>query len=146
MRAVSGLKANNPYNPSGVDYTAPAHQWEVDRGPIPAGRYFIRKNQVQQPEITYGQLLFPSLDAVARWGPMRVMLRPRVVGNRRDFFLHLDADGDGTAGCIGVHPSDEGEFNQIMALIAWMPNDSLPVIVNYPEADFGEAARVEASP
>jgi len=53
-------------------------------------------------------------------------------GSRDDFFLHLDVAGDGTAGCIGAHPDDEAKFNQMMALIHWMTNDTLMVTVDYP--------------
>lgn len=131
-RAVSGLRPENPYNPDGIDYTQPHYQWVSDRGPLPAGRYFIRKNTVQVPEIRWGELAYSSGATVEEWGPLRVPLYPIEVGNRSGFFLHLDNDDDGTAGCIGVHPDDEGRFNQIMALIAWMPGDSLEVSVRYP--------------
>ena len=39
---------------------------------------------------------------------------------------------DGTAGCIGIQPEDEGKFNQMMSVIALMEGDSLPVTVRYP--------------
>ena len=131
-RAVSGLKPNNPRNPRHIDYTQPRHQWAKDRGPIPAREYAILKHQVQQPELRRGRLRFPTGGTARAWGPMRVPLHPNAVGNRDGFFLHLDATNDGTAGCIGVHPADEGKFNQIMSLLIWMPNDRVPVIVEYP--------------
>jgi poly-gamma-glutamate capsule biosynthesis protein CapA/YwtB (metallophosphatase superfamily) len=134
VRAVSGLKPNNPINPRHVDYTQPVHQWTSERGPIPAGEYFIRKNDVQQPDVRSGQLLYPTGFPLADWGPMRVLLHPFEIGDRGDFFFHLDSSADGTAGCIGVHPSEEGRFNQMMALIAWMPNDTLKVTVRYSSA------------
>ncbi len=132
VRAVSGLKPNNPQNPRHVDYTQPLYQRTSGRGPIPAGEYFIRKNDVQQPDVRRGELLFPTGVPLDDWGPMRVMLHPYEIGDRGGFFFHLDASDDGTAGCVGVHPTDEGTFNQLMALIAWMPNETLQVTVRYP--------------
>jgi hypothetical protein len=132
VRAVSGLKPNNPHNPRRVDYTRPEYQWTSWRGPIPAGEYFIRKNDVQQPDVREDELVFPTWATVREWGPMRVRLNPDAVGGRSSFFFHLDTDDDGTAGCIGVRPDDEGKFNQMMALIAWMPNEMVPVTVRYP--------------
>ena len=131
VRAASGLKADHPGNPTGIDYTHPRHQWVTDRGPIPGGVYFVLRDQVQFPDFRGGELRYATAGTFEQWGPMRVMLHPAVVGPRFAFFLHLDPRADGTAGCIGVHPADEGRFNQMMSLIAWMPNDSLRVIVNY---------------
>lgn len=133
VRAISGLKPNNPYNPRHVDYTRPQYQLISERGPIPAGDYSIGKNDVQQPDVRDDELVFPTWATVREWGPMRVMLNPRKdwARARNGFFFHLDTDDDGTAGCIGVSPGDEGKFNQMMSLIAWMPNDSLPVTVRY---------------
>ncbi len=148
VRAVSGLKPNHRLNPRKVDYTEPKFQWEEDKGPlpesknVPGGKYVIRKNSVQHPVVKGGVLRYPSGDrrggTVEAWGPIRVPLHPFVVTSsagktRSEFFVHIDTKNDGTAGCIGVHPDDEGKFNQMMSLIALMPNDELPVFVEYAE-------------
>ncbi len=148
MRAVSGLKPNHRLNPRKVDFTEPKFQWEEDKGPlpesknVPGGKYVIRKNSVQHPVVKGGVLRYPSGDrrggTVEAWGPIRVPLHPFVVTSsagktRSEFFVHIDTKNDGTAGCIGVHPDDEGKFNQMMSLIALMPNDELPVFVEYAE-------------
>ncbi len=66
-----------------------------------------------------------------QWGPIRVPLHPAEPRARFGFFLHLDPDDDGTAGCIGVDPAHEGRFNQMMSLLSWMAQDSVPVVVDY---------------
>ncbi len=131
VRAVSGLRPNNPTNPTNADFTDPAYQAIPDRGPIPAGVYYIAKDQVQFPDVWGADLRYPTGGTLDQWGPIRVPLRATEVRARTDFLLHLDPADDGTAGCIGVHPDDEGRFNQIMALLSWMPNDSIPVLVDY---------------
>ncbi len=132
MRAVSGLKPNNRRNPDGRDYTKPQHQHLKDRGPIPVGVYSIRQNAVQHPRLVGNRLLYPSGQSATGWGPIRAPLIPMTVSDRSGFFLHLDVTDDGTAGCIGIHPSEEGRFNQVMSLISRMPNTALRVEVNYP--------------
>ncbi len=145
VRAVSGLKPNHRLNPRKVDFTKPEFRWEEDKGPlpeskyVPGGKYVIRKNSVQHPVVKDGVLRYPSSDrrggTVQAWGPIRVPLHPSRITQgsnmRSEFFVHIDTKNDGTAGCIGVHPHDEGKFNQMMSLIALMPNDELPVIVEY---------------
>ena len=133
VRAISGLLPHNPENNYRLDYTRPVYQAIPDRGPIPEGEYFILKNAVQYPDVVDGMSIYPSGAEAERWGPLRARLLPVKPGNRDDFFLHLDISGDGTAGCIGVHPEDEAKFNQMMALIHWMTNDTLKVTVDYPE-------------
>jgi hypothetical protein len=132
VRAVSGLRPHHRLNPQRIDYTEAQYQWEPNRGPLPAGTYHIARNQVQRPDVgRRGQLRYATGGSAEAWGAMRIPLSPGTVGNRHSFFLHLDTTNDGTAGCIGVHPADEGKFNQIMSLIMWMTNDQLPVIVDY---------------
>jgi hypothetical protein len=145
VRAVSGLKLNHRLNPGKVDFTKSNFQWEEDKGPlpeskdVPGGKYIIRKNSVQHPVVKDGALRYPSGDkrggTVEAWGAIRVPLHPFTITKgskiRNEFFVHIDTKNDGTAGCIGVHPDDAGKFNQIMSLIALMPNDELPVIVEY---------------
>ena len=132
VRAVSGLLPHNPENNYRLDYTRPVYQAIPDRGPIPEGEYFILRNAVQYPNVVDGEWRYPSGAEGERWGPLRARLRPMKPGSRDDFFLHLDIAGDGTAGCIGAHPDDEAKFNQMMALIHWMTNDTLKVTVDYP--------------
>jgi hypothetical protein len=130
MRAVSGLKRNHRLNRRRIDYTRPRHQWVENRGPIPEGTYTIRRNSVQQPELRRRALRFPRGATARVWGPIRVPLYPLTRRNRSEFFVHIDVGNDGTAGCIGIHPDDEGKFNNMMSLLSRMPND-LPVEVSY---------------
>jgi hypothetical protein len=142
MRAVSGLRRNNPRS-GGRDWTGRQYQWRRGLGPLPERTYQIARNGVQQPVLLrtgrgVAALRYPTGGTVARWGPRRAPLSPnRVVGPRgqvrTEFFLHLDVTNDGTAGCIGVHPADEGKFNQVMSLISRMRNrtGTVPVIVRY---------------
>lgn len=135
MRAVSGLKRHHRLNRQRIDYTQSRYQWVPDRGPLPEGTYTIRRGAVQHPELQQGALRFPPRGASARvWGAIRVPLEPNVRRRgsvvRSEFFVHLDVNNDGTAGCIGIHPGDEGKFNNMMSLLGQMP-DNLPVIVGY---------------
>ncbi len=132
VRAVSGLKPHNPHNDDRIDYTQPLYQFASDRGPIPEREYVIIRHSVQQPELVDGVLLFPSGASVKEWGPMRALIRSEGATSRSGFFVHLDVENDGTAGCIGVHPDDEGKLNHIMSLLAWMPNERLDLTVRYP--------------
>jgi hypothetical protein len=142
MRAVSGLRRTNPRS-RGRDWTDPRHQWRRGLGPLPERDYQIARNGVQQPVLLRtgrgaAALRYPTGGTAARWGPRRAPLSPnQVVGPRgqvrTEFFLHLDVTNDGTAGCIGIHPADEGKFNQVMSLISRMRNQTgtVPVIVRY---------------
>lgn len=132
MHAISGMRANNPHNSEHKDWTGPQHQWVKDRGPLPEGDYSIMRHAVQHPELRGKRLRYPSGGTAHAWGPIRAPLSPGHVGNRDQFFLHLDVTADGTAGCIGIQPEDEGKFNQMMSVIALMESDSLPVTVRYP--------------
>jgi hypothetical protein len=135
-RAVSGLRPNNPRNRRHLDYTQSRYQGEQNMGPIPEGSYIIHGNQVQHPEMKRDRLQYSPTGASARaWGPFRAELHPDSgtdTKGRSEFFLHLDVTADGTAGCIGIQPGDEGKFNQIMSLISLSGGD-LPVTVNYPQ-------------
>jgi Domain of unknown function (DUF4157) len=135
-RAVSGKQPNNSHNPEHKDYTDPQYQCVPDKGPIPAGQYFIDANTAQQPELDHrGQLRYPSGGGEGGWGPFRVPLRPAnpaAVCGRSGFFFHLDVTDDGTAGCIGISKREEAKFNQMVALIMRIPKgSSLPVNVKY---------------
>ncbi len=131
VRAVSGLRADNPENETGIDYTHPRYQSITDRGPIPQGLYYVLKDQVQFPDVRNGELQYTTGGTLEQWGPIRVPMHPAEAHTRFGFFLHLDPADDGTAGCIGVHPADEGRFNQMMSLLSWMPQDSVPFVVDY---------------
>jgi hypothetical protein len=116
--ATSGMKPHNPRNPEKKDYTDPKHQWVANRGPIPAGMYVLKPGHYQVPDADKKGETYTSGGTAAKWGPMRVQIEPNVVKNRSEFFLHMDVMNDGTAGCIGIPPADEGKFNQMMSLIA----------------------------
>jgi hypothetical protein len=134
-RAISGLKPHHHRNKSRIDYTQPRYQAEQNLGPIPEGTYIIHGKKVQHPTISRGKLQYPSGGAGQAWGPFRAELQPDSgtdAKGRSEFFLHLDVTSDGTAGCIGIQPSDEGKFNQIMSLISLSGAD-LPVTVHYPQ-------------
>jgi hypothetical protein len=134
-KAVSGQRPNNPHNQQHIDYTDTQYQCESNKGPIPAGQYFIDGNAAQQPELVRGQLRYPSGARASGWGPFRVPLRPAnpaAVCGRTGFFFHLDVTDDGTAGCIGIARKEEAKFNQMIALMMRIPSgSSLPVNVNY---------------
>ena len=116
--ATSGMKPHNPRNPEKKDYTDPKHQWVANRGPIPAGMYVLKPGHYQVPDADKKGETYTSGGTAAKWGPMRVQIEPNKVKNRSEFFLHMDVMNDGTAGCIGIPPADEGKFNQMMSLIA----------------------------
>jgi hypothetical protein len=128
--ATSGLKPNNKKNPDGVDYTDPKWEWEAGKGPIPRGRYEIKPGQFQLPDADKRGTRYASGGTAAKWGPMRAQILPNVVKNRSEFFLHMDVTNDGTAGCIGIPPGQEGKFNQIMSLIATSQKD-IKLFVSY---------------
>ena len=121
--ATSGLKPDNPKNKEKEDYTTAAHQWAKNKGPIPAGNYLLKPTQYQLPNAGPKGVKYPSGGTAGKWGPMRIQILPNQVKNRSEFFLHMDVTNDGTAGCIGVPPGQEGKFNQIMSLIATNPKD-----------------------
>jgi hypothetical protein len=138
VRAVSGMKAGNPRNPEGNDYTRPACQWAKDRGPIPGGNYVVRKDvAVQEPTLVRRKpnepeiLQYPSGGSASGWGPLRALLSPWEVCGRNEFFIHLDVGDDGTAGCIGVNKRDVGKFNLMMKILKRATQD-VAVEVTYP--------------
>jgi hypothetical protein len=128
--ATSGLKPNNPKNKDKVDYTDPKYEWEKGKGPIPHGTYTVSPGQFQLPDANQRGTKYASGGTATHWGPMRVHILPNAVQNRSEFFLHLDVGNDGTAGCIGFPPSEQGKFNQIMSLIATSKKD-VKLVVAY---------------
>jgi hypothetical protein len=123
-RATSGLKPNNPHNTEKKDFTDPKYQLEEGRGPIPEHTYTVAPGQFQVPDEGAHHDRYLTGGSRAGWGPMRVHLLPNEFKGRSQFFLHLDVGDDGTAGCIGFPPSEEGKFNQIMSLIATSKSDA----------------------
>jgi hypothetical protein len=121
--ATSGLKPNNKKNPEKADYTLAEHQWVAGKGPIPEGNYTLKPSQYQVPDADKRGTKYASGGTAAKWGPMRIQILPNRVKNRSEFFLHMDVTNDGTAGCIGIPPGQEGKFNQIMSLIATNKSD-----------------------
>jgi hypothetical protein len=121
--ATSGMKLNNPRNVEKKDFTDPKHQWVANRGPIPAGHYFVKAGAYQVPDADKKGATYASGGTSAKWGPMRVQIEPNVVKNRSEFFIHMDVTNDGTAGCIGIPTGFEGKFNQMMSLIATSKKD-----------------------
>ncbi|MFN2397745.1 MAG: S8 family serine peptidase [Gemmatimonadaceae bacterium] len=148
VRAVSGLRPNNPRNDQKRDFTRQACQFVKDRGPLPAGTYEVKKHSVQRPNLeevkkkvqrgqttqmkTVDSLRYASGALASVWGPYRAPLSPSNICGREDFFIHLDVNDDGTAGCIGIHPDDVGKFNQIMKILMRMSVDTVKVDVSYP--------------
>ncbi len=86
--------------------------------------------QFQLPDANQRGTKYASGGTATHWGPMRVHILPNAVQNRSEFFLHLDVGNDGTAGCIGFPPSEQGKFNQIMSLIATSKKD-VKLVVAY---------------
>lgn len=127
--AVSGLMANHP-TARGVDYTRPRYQDLPDKGPIPAGSYFIRPAEAETARAG-------GFNTTA-WGHYRVPLHEsfftelsrRLFTERTGgFFLHQDANHNGTAGCIGlVNHAD----NRYIYLRLRASENEIPVTVSYP--------------
>jgi hypothetical protein len=128
--ATSGLKPNNPKNKDKKDYTDPKYEWTAGKGPIPHGTYSVKPGQFQLPDTDKAGTKYVSGGTAAHWGPMRVQILPNKVGNRSEFFLHMDVANDGTAGCIGFPTTEAAKFNQIMSLIATNKKD-IKLVVAY---------------
>jgi hypothetical protein len=153
LQAVSGIKKSHKlykkckkryrhlYRGSKPDFTKSKFQWAEDCGPLPEREYTLNVRSVVPPETTgKGRLEHPrqqggSVATVEVWGPWRFRLDPNVIkeGNimRSGFFLHLDTKGDGTAGCIGVQPGDEGKLNMLYSLIRRMKGGTIKITVKY---------------
>ena len=101
-KAISGLMAHNP-KAKETDYTGPEHQDKLDKGPIPEGTYYLEPAEVQSNP--------PHSFSTRAWGKYRTRLhetigtalKRHVTSDRTGgFYLHQDADHNGTAGCIGL--------------------------------------------
>ena len=153
LQAVSGIKESHKsfkkckrkyiglYRGGKPDFTKRKFQWAVDCGPLPEGEYTIHVSNVEPPKTTRrGRKEHPRLGrekaaSVRVWGPWRFRLSPNVRKKndviRSGFFVHLDKGSDGTAGCIGVQPKDEGKLNMLFSLIRRMKGGNIKVTVKY---------------
>ncbi len=127
-RAVSGLMPNHP-KAKGVDYTPPKYQNMPDVGPIPEGDYYINPSEVEtRPPGTF--------DPVS-WGYYRTRLHEKLftrigrwfTSRTGGFYLHQDANHNGTAGCIGIWTAVDNK-----KIHSWIRKNSaeIPVEVRYP--------------
>lgn len=139
-RAISGLMPGHPNIaaaglPSSTDCTQPQYQHIPNVGPIPEGAYYLRPGDVER--VTSG---------TGGWGHWRTRLieRPdteirRRASTERDggFYLHQDANHNGTAGCIGLwnHSDNVAFHREIRANSA-----PIPVVVSYSTAASDENA------
>lgn len=129
MPAVSGLQPHAP-GARGIDYTDPIYQDQRDRGPIPEGEYYVVPSEVQT-SLRHG--FNPSA-----WGRYRVLLHPTaatyrrrvVLGRGGGFYLHEDANRNGTAGCIGLLSAAD---NRVVYDRIRHASRSIPVTVVYSE-------------
>jgi len=113
VRANSGLKSNNPYNPDKKDYTDPKYSNLANKGPIPAGRYYFSPDEVERSSGAWGYFRVKlnggaiSSQVARGLDPTSTNEISEGLGFRGGFYLHGDGGQDGTAGCIGiVSPSD----------------------------------------
>ncbi len=100
----------------GIDYTRPEYQDQPNLGPIPEGEYFIVPAEVQTSS-DHG--FSPS-----SWGRYRTILHPTastyqrrvILGRGGGFFLHEDANCNGTAGCIGLLGADHNRGEGVLSV------------------------------
>lgn len=128
--AVSGLQSH-ARDSRGIDYTNSLYQNQLNMGPIPEGEYYVIPSEVQS-SARHG------FNASA-WGQFRVILHPtlltyqhRVILRRGGgFYLHQDANRNGTAGCIGLLSASDNRN-----LLRRIQNSSspIPVTVRYSNA------------
>jgi len=129
-RAVSGLMANAP-QAGGVDYTGPEFQDLADKGPIPEGDYYLDPAEVESNP--------PGRFNVSAWGRYRTrlhetigtgLMRHATTSRSGGFYLHQDANHNGTAGCIGLwNATDNREIHRLIKA----NSEQIPVHVDYPE-------------
>ena len=129
--AVSGLMSHHPVAVAdGRDYTDPQYQDVPDKGPIPEGNYYIIPSESESnPPVSF---------SVGAWGRHRSPLREtvgteisRMVATSRTggFYLHEDANHNGTAGCIGIaNAADNAAIHQLIRA----NEGHIPVHVSYP--------------
>ncbi len=128
--AVSGLQPH-ARDARGIDYTNPIYQDQPNLGPIPEGEYYILPSEMQS-SAAHGFNL-------SAWGRFRVILHPTalayqhrvVLGRGGGFYLHEDANHNGTAGCIGLLNTRD---NRVLLERIQNATSSVPVTVRYNSA------------
>lgn len=140
-KAISGLLPGHPNIkkaglPAETDCTKPEYQHLPDVGPIPAGEYILNPAEVQSNP--------PHKFNTGAWGKYRTRLH-ETLGTRINrslytdrtggFYIHEDANDNGTSGCIGLrNAKDNKEVHRRIAANALR----IPVKVKYSEADSEE--------
>ncbi len=133
--AISGLKPGHKNIaaaglPPNTNYTTPQYQHIKGVGPIPWGNYYVNPAEAESNP--------PSSFPVGGWGKYRTRLHERTATYikrratmERDggFFIHEDADKNGTAGCIGFQNNKDN-----FEVYKRIKNNSaqIPVEVRYP--------------
>lgn len=126
--ALSGLLPNHP-SAAGVDYTDPVHQNVADKGPIPEGSYYLEPSESESnPPVRFN---------TTAWGRHRTRLHETLATSIRrrattertgGFYLHQDANNNGTAGCIGIiSAADNREIHRLIRA----NTQRIPVEVDY---------------
>lgn len=134
---ISGLMAGNPGItsaglPPGTDCTQPQYQHLPNVGPIPEGDYYVNPSEVESSP--------PARFNRSAWGRIRTRLHESMTTSlsRRaftertgGFFIHEDANHNGTAGCIGLtnHRDNQEVQDRIRT-----NSSRIPVEVRYPAA------------
>ncbi|TKJ38541.1 hypothetical protein CEE37_12305 [candidate division LCP-89 bacterium B3_LCP] len=139
-KAVSGLLPNHS-KAKNTDYTQPQYQNLPDKGPIREGKYYIKPSDVQcnkkSNRIKCSKIVKFNTTA---WGNYRTGLdesfftkvgRHLLTKRTGGFWLHQDANHNGTAGCIGIWNTNDNE--EIHHLISHSKTDDISVHVNYPK-------------
>ncbi|MFZ1467465.1 MAG: DUF4157 domain-containing protein, partial [Paracoccaceae bacterium] len=140
-KAVSGLMPHAP-DAKGTNFTGAEHQDEPGKGPIPEGSYFLNPAEVESNP--------PGKFNTAAWGKYRTRLhettgtslwRHSTTARTGGFFLHQDANHNGTAGCIGIWNTTDNAA--IHALIK-ANTAQIPVVVKYKAAPAAPVTKAPA--
>lgn len=130
-KAISGLMPH-PKDTKGVDYTRPEYQNVPDKGPIPEGSYYLDSAEVESNP--------PGKFNTAAWGKYRTRLhetlgtniwRRAITERTGGFYLHQDANHNGTAGCVGVWNTED---NAAIHAMIKATSAQIPVYVKYKAA------------
>lgn len=130
-KAVSGLMPPTK-DPKEIDYTRPEYQNIPDKGPIPEGSYYLDPAEVESNP--------PGKFNKAAWGQYRTRLHETLSTNiwRRattertgGFYLHQDANHNGTAGCVGLWNTKD---NAAIHAMIKATSAQIPVYVKYKAA------------
>ena len=126
--ALSGLLPNHPHA-KGINYTEPSYQGEAEKGPIPEGDYYINPAEAESNP--------PGSFNISAWGRNRTrlhevavttFLRRLATDRTGGFYLHEDANNNGTAGCIGLTSASD---NARIHLLIRANTARIPVEVRY---------------